>query len=50
MNKSVVRLLMGICFFIGGIVFLMKKEVIYSVVFFVVAIVYIVSRGKRDVN
>ncbi|EHK9981866.1 hypothetical protein E0T48_002128 [Enterococcus faecalis] len=48
MDRKLLRILIAICFLVGGIVFLVKQEFIYSIVFFVVAVVYLLNRGKRN--
>lgn len=48
MDRKLLRIIIAICFLVGGTVFWVKQEFIYSIVFFVVAVVYLLNRGKRN--
>ncbi|MFV0560844.1 MAG: hypothetical protein ACK5NA_09020 [Enterococcus sp.] len=47
MNKSIARLFIGGCFFVGGLVFWIRQELPYSILFFAAGMLYLIGKGKK---
>ncbi|MFO3719193.1 hypothetical protein [Staphylococcus felis] len=48
MNRNIITVIIGLIFLISGVVFAIKQEWIFAVIFILIGILYLLKMMKRD--